>query len=66
MVTRSGAAAGLSKLTGGSAVEGDKDAIQKIYRFSDFKTAFGFMTVCAEKADQMDHHPEWFNVYNKV
>ncbi len=66
MVTRIGAAAGLSKLTGWSAVEGDKDAIQKIYRFSDFKTAFGFMTVCAEKADQMDHHPEWFNVYNKV
>ncbi len=66
MVTRIGAAAGLSKLTGWSAVEGDKDAIQKIYRFSDFKTAFGFMTVCAEKADQMDHHPEWFNVYNRV
>ncbi|MEL6857853.1 MAG: 4a-hydroxytetrahydrobiopterin dehydratase [Pseudomonadota bacterium] len=66
MVTRIGAAAGLSKLTGWSPVDGDKDAIQKIYRFSDFKTAFGFMTVCAEKADQMDHHPEWFNVYNRV
>ena len=66
MVTKIGASAGLSKLTGWSAIAGDKDAIHKVYRFSDFKTAFGFMTSCALKAEQMDHHPEWFNVYNRV
>ncbi len=34
--------------------------------FSDFMTAFGFMTEVALHAEKMDHHPEWFNVYNKV
>ena len=43
-----------------------RDAITKEYRFKDFSEAFGFMTRVAIKADQMDHHPEWFNVYNRV
>ncbi|NKB43623.1 MAG: 4a-hydroxytetrahydrobiopterin dehydratase [Alphaproteobacteria bacterium] len=43
-----------------------RDAIQRTYKFADFNAAFGFMTRCALKADQMDHHPEWFNVYNRV
>lgn len=43
-----------------------RDAIQCTFRFHDFNAAFGFMTRCALKADQMDHHPEWFNVYNRV
>ncbi len=43
-----------------------RDAISKSYRFADFNAAFGFMTRVALKADQMDHHPEWSNVYNKV
>lgn len=43
-----------------------RDAITKEYRFKDFNEAFGFMTRVAIKADQMDHHPEWFNVYNRV
>lgn len=43
-----------------------RDAITKGYRFKDFNEAFGFMTRVAIKADQMDHHPEWFNVYNRV
>jgi 4a-hydroxytetrahydrobiopterin dehydratase len=60
-----GAKAALAKLTGWSAVDG-RDAIQKSYKFADFNTAFGFMTRVALKADQMDHHPEWFNVYSKV
>ncbi|XP_058817949.1 pterin-4-alpha-carbinolamine dehydratase isoform X2 [Topomyia yanbarensis] len=44
----------------------DRDAIYKEYLFKDFNEAFGFMTRVALKADKMDHHPEWFNVYNKV
>jgi 4a-hydroxytetrahydrobiopterin dehydratase len=43
-----------------------KDAIQKTFTFADFKHAFGWMTRVALKAEQMDHHPEWFNVYNRV
>jgi 4a-hydroxytetrahydrobiopterin dehydratase len=34
--------------------------------FKDFVQAFGFMTRCALLAEKRDHHPEWFNVYNKV
>ncbi|HEV7689331.1 MAG TPA: 4a-hydroxytetrahydrobiopterin dehydratase [Hyphomonadaceae bacterium] len=60
-----GAKAAVAKLAGWSAVEG-RDAISKSYKFADFNTAFGFMTRVALKADQMDHHPEWFNVYSKV
>jgi len=40
--------------------------ISKTFEFKDFKEAFGFMTQVALKAEQMNHHPEWFNVYNKV
>lgn len=41
-------------------------AISKEFVFDDFKQAFGFMAGVAIVADRMDHHPEWFNVYNKV
>ncbi|KAG1138327.1 hypothetical protein G6F37_005915 [Rhizopus arrhizus] len=44
----------------------DRDAIIKEYTFKDFNEAFGFMTRIALKADKMDHHPEWFNVYHRV
>lgn len=44
----------------------NRDAIYKEFVFKDFNEAFGFMTRVALKADKMDHHPEWFNVYNKV
>ena len=60
-----GADAALRQLTGWTAVAG-RDAIEKSYKFADFKTAFAFMTRCALKAEQMDHHPEWANVYAKV
>ncbi|RUS24910.1 pterin-4-alpha-carbinolamine dehydratase [Jimgerdemannia flammicorona] len=43
-----------------------RDAIKKAFLFNDFNEAFGFMTRVALKADKLDHHPEWFNVYNKV
>lgn len=44
----------------------DRDGAQATFTFADFNEAFGFMTRIALKADQMDHHPEWFNVYNRV
>ena len=43
-----------------------RDAISKNFTFPDFNHAFGFMTRVALKADKMNHHPEWFNVYNRV
>ena len=44
----------------------DRDAIRKAYGFRNFNEAFGFMTRVALKADQIDHHPEWSNVYSRV
>lgn len=41
-------------------------AIQRTLRFADFGAAFGFMTRVAIEAEKADHHPEWFNVYNRV
>ena len=43
-----------------------RDAITRKFEFANFNEAFGFMTRVALLADKMDHHPEWFNVYNKV
>ncbi|GEQ99734.1 putative pterin-4-alpha-carbinolamine dehydratase [Iodidimonas gelatinilytica] len=55
----------LASLSGWEQVEG-RDAIRKIFQFRDFNAAFGFMSRVALLAEKMDHHPEWFNVYNKV
>ena len=43
-----------------------REAFTKHFKFSDFKQAFSFMTAIALKAEQINHHPEWENVYNKV
>ena len=42
------------------------NGIRKKYQFADFNAAFGFMSRAALKAEQMNHHPEWFNVWNRV
>jgi 4a-hydroxytetrahydrobiopterin dehydratase len=60
-----GAIEAVAQLVGWRAVEG-RDAIAKSYKFRDFKSAWAFMSHAALKAEQMDHHPEWFNVYDKV
>ena len=43
-----------------------REAYTKLFKFIDFKQAFSFMTSIAMKAEQINHHPEWENVYNKV
>jgi 4a-hydroxytetrahydrobiopterin dehydratase len=64
--TKIGAAAAVARLTGWAVADGDRDAITRTFRFDDFNAAFGFMTRVALMADKLDHHPEWFNVYNRV
>lgn len=40
--------------------------LHRSFEFKNFVEAFAFMTEIALQAEKMDHHPEWFNVYNKV
>jgi 4a-hydroxytetrahydrobiopterin dehydratase len=58
-------AAALKELAGWQAVDG-RDAIQRSFKFKNFNEAWGFMTRVALMAEKADHHPEWFNVYNRV
>ena len=58
-------AAALRELTGWKEVEG-RDAIQRSFKFKNFNEAWGFMNRVALLAEKADHHPEWFNVYNRV
>jgi 4a-hydroxytetrahydrobiopterin dehydratase len=55
----------LAELFGWSQAEG-RDAIQKSFKFKTFSEAWGFMSRVALAAETMKHHPEWFNVYNRV
>ena len=54
------------KINGWEKVTDGRDAYSKLFKFTDFKQAFSFMTSIAMKAEQINHHPEWENVYNKV
>jgi len=58
-------ATALDQLNGWKKVAG-REAIEKQFKFKNFNQAFAFMTRIALKAEKMDHHPEWFNVYNRV
>ena len=58
-------AAALKELAGWNPVDG-RDAIQRSFKFNNFNEAWGFMTRVALMAEKADHHPEWFNVYDRV
>ena len=58
-------AEGLKELDGWTRAEG-RDAIFKKFKFVDFRHAWTFMEDVAVEADEMSHHPEWLNVYNRV
>lgn len=60
-----GRAALARDLPGWAMVEG-RDAIARSFRFADFSAAWGFMARVALLAERQDHHPEWFNVWNRV
>ena len=40
--------------------------LERVFVFKDFKSAFEFMTLCADFAEELDHHPDWSNAWNKV
>ncbi len=44
----------------------ERDAIYKIYKFKSFVDAFSWMTAASLWAEKLNHHPEWFNVFNRV
>ena len=53
----------LKQLNGWTVEDGK---LHKEFQFDTFVTAFGFMAQLALIAESMNHHPEWFNVYNRV
>lgn len=53
----------LKKIAGWTVVNGK---MHKEFLFENFNQAFGFMTRAAMEIEKMNHHPEWFNVYNKI
>ena len=53
----------LKNLPGWSIVN---EKLHKEFEFANFNEAFGFMTRSAMEIEKMNHHPEWFNVYNRI
>ncbi|MDG1738665.1 MAG: 4a-hydroxytetrahydrobiopterin dehydratase [Paracoccaceae bacterium] len=53
-------------LDNGWAMSGDRDQIEKQFTFTNFRIAFGWMTVTGMEAEKMNHHPDWTNVWNRV
>ena len=53
----------LEKLHGWSVIN---EKLHKEFSFDSFNQAFGFMTRAAMEIEKMNHHPEWFNVYNRI
>jgi len=53
----------MAKLKGWKIVDGK---LNRTFEFADFNEAFGFMTRVAMEVEKLNHHPEWFNVYNRV
>jgi 4a-hydroxytetrahydrobiopterin dehydratase len=53
----------LKNLSGWSVVN---EKLYKEFQFDNFNQAFGFMTRAAMEIEKMNHHPEWFNVYNRI
>lgn len=64
-LTRDARKSALAKLPSWSEAK-NRDAITRQFTFRDFNEAFGFMARAALIAEKLDHHPEWFNVYDKV
>jgi 4a-hydroxytetrahydrobiopterin dehydratase len=62
-LTDSELAAALASLPGWAV---EKGKLHREFKFTDFIHAFGFMTTAALAIEKMNHHPEWFNVYNRV
>lgn len=53
----------LKNLSGWSVINGK---LHKKFQFESFNLAFGFMTRASTEIEKMNHHPEWFNVDNKI
>ena len=53
----------LENLPGWNVIEGK---LHRDFEFASFNEAFGFMTRAAMEIEKMNHHPEWFNVYNRI
>ena len=62
-LTKEGLDSAVEGLPGWSVVHGK---LHREYKFPDFTHAFGFMATAATAIEKMNHHPEWFNVYNRV
>jgi 4a-hydroxytetrahydrobiopterin dehydratase len=50
----------------GWALSDDQKSISQSFKFKNFRECWGFMSQIALLAEKMNHHPEWFNVYNRL